>query len=158
MDNELEPHPAAQMNRGEVSNIARRDPRHAERLRERGDGRVHEPEAETLVAAIDLESAKEQRKCRCRVGEGSARDVSHKLGHRPTLAPQEIVHLGENKPGNVACARAVDRLPEGEVIGCARDEIVKQRPGVTDERRSAHGAITRGTAPSRPRAPADDAG
>src|SRR6266702_2132765 len=134
LDDELEALPAPQRDGSEVAHVARGDAMNAELLGQRDDRRIDEPQAEVDVLAIDLHGAGECSEGRRGIRERAAREISHERGHRRPLVPEEVIHLGEHQPRDVACARGIDGLAKGGVVWRLRDEIIDERAGVAEER------------------------
>ena len=130
LNHELHPVAAPQLDRAEAAHVPRRQPHDPDLLRQGDDRCVHEPEPEVGVLAIDLHRAGEGAERGPGVREGTAGQIAHERGHRLSLVPEEVVHLCEHQPWDVAGASGVDRAAEGGVIRCSRRQVDEERARV----------------------------
>lgn len=118
----------------EVTHVPRRQANDTEILGECDHRPVDKAQAQIRETAIDFHGSRELAESRRRVDESAARKILHERMHRAPFVSKKVVDLSEHETRNVTGARLIDRATEQPVVRRARNQVVEQRAGITDQR------------------------
>ena len=154
-NHEVESPTVSEANSREVAHVACGQARYIQFLRQCHDRGINQPKLKLGVRRVDCQGTAELRIGRWRVDERPTTNVGDEATHGRTLVPEEVVQLGQDKPGNVPRTSNVNRGAEGVVIGRCGDQVVDQGTSIADQRGLRHRSTCRKSSDSSPRSRKD---